>query len=108
MKNRILVRIANDNIDPVIEKELNQLLSKIRESSVALKDIYYSLFDNLNALYDSYPSVYKTLQTVVKLPTNEDAMNTVIFNNDLLRALNKFQNEAYLASYLQNSSETIE
>ena len=107
MKNRILVRIANDNIDPVIEKELNQLLSKIRESSVALKDIYYSLFDNLNALYDSYPSVYKTLQTVVKLPTNEDAMNTVSFNNDLNQALERFKDRAYLASHIGNQSETI-
>ena len=98
----------NIKIDPKIVSEVMQLLDRIKESSNNLKDIYYALFDNLNALFASYPSIYQQLQMTVKLPTNKDAMNTVIFNNDLLRALNKFQNEAYLASYLQNSSETIE
>lgn len=96
-----------DQIDPKIVKEVNQLLDRIKESSNNLKDIYYALFDNLNALFAAYPSIYQQLQMTVKLPTNNDAMNTVTFNNDLTIALNKFKDPIYLASYLKNSSETI-
>ena len=97
-----------NQIDPKIKKEVTQLLDRIQESSNNLKDIYYALFDNLNALFSAYPSIYQQLQMTVKLPSNRDAMNTVTFNNDLTVALNKFKNPEYLASYLKNSSETLE
>ena len=97
-----------NQIDPKIRKEVMQLLDRIQESSNNLKDIYYALFDNLNALFSAYPSIYQQLQMTVKLPSNRDAMNTVTFNNDLTVALNKFKNPEYLASYLKNSSETLE
>lgn len=96
-----------NQIDPKIKKEVMQLLDRIQESSNNLKDIYYALFDNLNALFSAYPSIYQQLQMTVKLPSNRDAMNTVTFNNDLTVALNKFKNPEYLASYLKNSSETL-
>lgn len=96
-----------NQIDSKIKKEVMQLLDRIQESSNNLKDIYYALFDNLNALFSAYPSIYQQLQMTVKLPSNRDAMNTVTFNNDLTVALNKFKNPEYLASYLKNSSETL-
>lgn len=99
---------ALEEIDPNTVKEVKQLLARIRESSNNLKDIYYALFDNLNALFSAYPSIYQQLQMTVKLPTNNDAMNTVQFNNDLTIALNKFKDPVYLASYLKNSSDTID
>ena len=128
IKNRILQRIANDaklmktaddvfnpdvdvnstpNIDSNTVNEVNQLLERIEQSSNDLKDIYYSLFDNLTALYSSYPSIYQQLEMIVKLPTNEDAMNIVSFNNDLSQALTHFKDSNYLASYISNSSETL-
>lgn len=97
-----------EQIDPQIVKEVKQLLERIKESSNNLKDIYYALFDNLNALFSAYPSIYQQLQMTVKLPTNNDAMNTVQFNNDLTIALNKFKDPIYLASYLKNKSDTID
>ena len=97
-----------EQIDPKVKQEVTQLLDRIQQSSNNLKDIYYALFDNLNALFSAYPSIYQQLQMTVKLPTNRDAMNTVTFNNDLTIALNKFKNPEYLASYLKNSSDTLD
>ena len=65
------------------------------------------MFDNLNALFATYPSLYKQLQMTVKLPTNNDAMNIVALNNDLMQALERFKDPVYLNSYISNSSETL-
>ena len=88
-------------------KEVMKLLERIKESSNNLKDIYYVLFDNLNGLYSTYPSIYKQLQQSVKLPTNQDAINIVTLNKDLTESLNLFKDPTYLNSFLQNSSETL-
>ena len=99
--------ISENNVDPNTVAEVNQLLERVEQSSNDLKDIYYSLFDNLTALYSSYPSIYQQLEMIVKLPTNEDAMNIVSFNNDLSQALAHFKDPNYLASYISNESETL-
>lgn len=101
-ENTNTTQISKDTVT-----EINQLLNRIKELSNNLKDIYYVLFDNLNSLYQTYPSIYKQLQMTVKLPQNQDAMNIVQLNTSLAQALNKFKDPIYLQSYISNSSETL-
>ena len=103
--NRLLRRLAQENTN---EKEAIQLLDRIKDSSSALKDTYYVLFDNLNALYQTFPTIYQEIQQVVKLPNNKDAEQIVAFNNDLTRTLAKFEDKTYLSSFMKNSSETLD
>lgn len=84
---------------------VNTIFDRIDEASDGLKDIYYSLFDNLNALYESYPEIYEQMKMIVKLPDNADAQNVVSFNNDLHMALEHFRDPAYLESYLKDDAE---
>ena len=97
----------NEEVDQQTIYEINQILDKVKNSANSLKDIYYALFDQLNGLYQSYPSIYKQLQMTVKLPTNQDAMNIVSFSNSLNQSLDKFKDPIYLKSYISNSSETL-
>jgi len=90
------------------QKQVLQLLDRIESSSANLKDIYYSLFDNLNALYSEFPSIYQQMEMSVKLPTNQDAMNIVTLSNDLKESITRFKDPQYLASYLNNHADTIE
>ena len=96
-----LVKKANDE---VINNAIT-LLDRIDESSNSLKDIYYSLYDNLNAIYESYPDLYKQMQMVIKLPTNDDAVNIVKFNDDLHQVINHFKDPQYLSSYIEPKME---
>lgn len=99
--------MLNQPADPKIVNEVTRLFERIKGSANGLKDMYYTLFDNLNALFATYPSLYKQLQMTVKLPTNNDAMNIVALNNDLMQALERFKDPVYLNSYISNSSETL-
>lgn len=81
-------------------ENVNKLLDRIDKASTDLKDTYYALFDNLNALYESYPNLYKQLEMVVKLPKNEDARDIVQMDEDLRRMLENLRDEEYLESYI--------
>lgn len=81
-------------------EEVKVLLSRIDAASHDMKDSYYVLFDNLNALFQSYPNLYKQIEMVVKLPSNEDAKDVVKFDQDLHDILEHFQDEKYLESYI--------
>lgn len=91
-----LKRVAN-NID-----DAKTLLERINKASDDLKDIYYILFDNLNVLYQNYPDLYKAINMVVKLPTNDDATFISNFNNDLKEILKHFNDEQYLSEYVEH------
>lgn len=89
----------------VAENELNDaklMLKRVDEASHKLKDTYYVLFDNLNALYESYPDLYKQLQMVVALPKNEDAAEVVQFHKDLHAILEHLKDDKYLQGYLNS------
>ena len=90
-----LKKKASDNTD-----DAKVILDRIQKASHDLKDIYYVLFDNLNALFGSYPELYKQINMVVKLPTNEDAIAITNFNNDLTNILKHFKDEQYLSEYV--------
>lgn len=110
-----LIKRADDNTEQIDARQMNQanmqqveevniLLDRIDEASNNLKDVYYALFDNLNALYQSFPEVYTQLQMVVRLPDNDTANDTISFNTDLHQALQHFKDPQYLSSYLNNNN----
>lgn len=76
------------------------LLDRISKASENLSNNYFGLFDNLNTLYENYPNLYKQLEMVVDLPSNEDAKNIVQLKKDIERIMNNLDDESYLNSYL--------
>lgn len=88
-----------ENENKTVE-DAQMILGRIDEASDNLKDVYYALFDNLNALYETYPNLYKQMQMVIKLPTNDDAMNVVKFHDGLHQVLEHFQDPQYLETYI--------
>lgn len=83
-----------------IVNDATKLLQRISEASDNLRDVYYVLFDNLNALFESYPDVYKTIERTVKLPSNNDANNIVEFNKNLKEILRLFNDPEYLKTHI--------
>ena len=81
------------------------ILERVQKASNDLKDIYYILFDNLNALFSSYPELYKQINMVVKLPTNEDAISIANFNTNLTDILGHFKDEQYLSEFIDKKEE---
>ena len=81
------------------------ILERVQKASNDLKDIYYILFDNLNALFSSYPELYKQINMVVKLPTNEDAISIANFNTNLIDILEHFKDEQYLPEFIDKKEE---
>lgn len=81
-------------------EDAQTILNRIDEASDNLKDVYYALFDNLNALFEAYPNLYKQMQMVIKLPTNDDATNVVKFHDGLHQVLEHFKDPLYLETYI--------
>jgi len=82
----------------------NAKLLEIRQSSKDLLDVYKTLYEDLNDLYNDYPNVYQEIQRVVKLPTNEDANNVTDFYEDLLQELEILKNSENLQKVLDGNS----
>jgi archaellum component FlaC len=98
---RRLKRLADEieDSDKTVE-EASKVLNRIDEAAEELKDIYYVMFDNLNALYESYPSLYKKIDMTVNLPENEDAMEITSLVSDLQDIMSNFNDKEYLKSYI--------
>ena len=57
-----LKKVANGDVE-----KAKELLRKIENSSKDLKEYYYVLFNNLNILFENYPSLYKQIEMIIKL-----------------------------------------
>ena len=90
-----LRKLASEETD-----DTKVILERVQKASNDLKDIYYILFDNLNALFSSYPELYKQINMVVKLPTNDDAITITNFDNSLNEILEHFKDEQYLSEFV--------
>jgi hypothetical protein len=88
-----LKKLAENNLESA-----KKLLERIDSASDDLKDRYYVLFDNLNALYEAYPDLYKEMEMTVKLPKNDDGRDIMQFHEDLHRILDHFKDDQYLES----------
>ena len=95
-----LRKLASEETD-----DTKVILERVQKASNDLKDIYYILFDNLNALFSSYPELYKQINMVVKLPTNDDAITITNFDNSLNEILEHFKDEQYLSEFIDKKEE---
>jgi len=76
------------------------ILDRIQNSTNDLKNYYYALFDNLNALFKTYPSLYKELEKTIKFPKEEDAQNIVEFYNQIQTQIEHYKNDEYLSAII--------
>ena len=105
-----LIKKSESNQENSIENDTTiinaqTVLNRIDEASNNLKDVYYVLFDNLNALFETYPNLYKQMQMTVKLPTNDDAIDVVKFHDGLHQVLEHFKDPLYLKTYINPSND---
>ena len=84
---------ANDDLTLAKSK-----LLEIKNASDNLMNIYMTLYEDLNDLYDTFPNLYEKIHQVVALPTNEDAQAITEFNQSLNQELTYFQDDHFLAS----------
>lgn len=98
--NEVKTITASDATD-----DAKVILERVQKASGDLKNIYYILFDNLNALFSSYPELYKQINMVVKLPMNEDAIAIANFDSQLNDILEHFKDEQYLSEYIDRPTE---
>lgn len=82
-------------------------LLEIRQLSKEMLDVYKRLYEDLNDLYNDYPSLYQEIQRVVKLPTNEDAQEITDFYEDFIQELELLKNSENLEKVMQGNSLDI-
>ena len=105
-------RLALDD-ENIEEKPSQDLLNasvkvlEVRKNAVDLLDIYKTLFQHLNEVYNEYPNLYQELQRVVQLPTNEDAEHVVRFYKDLLQELELLKDSENLKKVMEGNSLDI-
>ena len=90
-----LKKVANGDVE-----KAKELLRKIENSSKDLKEYYYVLFNNLNILFENYPSLYKQIEMIIKLPNNEDAKTIAMLCSELEDLMLHFEDDEYLKGYL--------
>ena len=94
-------RLKKANEDLTLAKSK---LLEIKNASDNLMNIYMTLYEDLNDLYDTFPNLYEKIHQVVALPTNEDAQAITEFNQSLNQELTYFQDDHFLESTI--SGET--
>ena len=72
------------------------LLERINNSVDDIRDTYYSLLDNLNAINESYPNLYNELKQIVKLPDEVEIKEIVEMQQDVKDAVAYLQDPNFL------------
>jgi vacuolar-type H+-ATPase subunit E/Vma4 len=72
------------------------LLERINNSVDDIRDTYYSLLDNLNAVNESYPNLYNELKQLVKLPDEVEVREIVEMQEDVKNAVKYLQDPNFL------------
>lgn len=72
------------------------LLERINTSVDDIRDTYYSLLDNLNAINESYPNLYTELKQLVKLPDENEIREIVDMQKDVKGAVKYLQDPNFL------------
>ena len=75
-------------------------MERINSANEGLKQAYFVLFENLNALANGYPDVYNALKKDVKLPETNDIRELTNLYDNLNHVLPMFMDEAYLSTYV--------
>lgn len=89
-------QVSNANFDTV-----KNLLDRIDSGAEDIKANYYSLLENLNALYADYPGVYNEMKVMVKLPVKNDVSNIAKFKDDVDRAVQMLKDDNFLSGIVK-------
>lgn len=92
-KNTDNTNTDNSNQDSKIAVDL---LERINTSVDDIRDTYYSLLDNLNAINESYPNLYTELKQLVKLPDENEIREIVDMQKDVKDAVKYLQDPNFL------------
>jgi len=85
----------NENIDEIID-----ILNKINNSIEPIKDSYYTMINNLNALNTNFPNIYNQLKYMCKLPDNNDINDINTLEQDIHNAFDKLSNKDFLKNFV--------
>jgi len=113
MKRLIAEEQEEEKTEELSQKDKQELLNasakilEVRKNAIDLMDVYKTLFEHLNELYNQYPNLYQEIQRVVELPTNDDAQNVVNFYQDLLQELEILKNSDNLQLVMHGNSLDI-
>lgn len=90
------VQTENQNFDVVID-----LLTRINANAEQLKDVYYSLLENLNALNKDYAGVYNELKVLCKLPNKNTINDIATFKDDIEKATLMLSDKNFLSGIVK-------
>lgn len=90
-----LVKTADD------KQTALELVDMIENNVKDLKDTYYVLLENLNALSRDYVGVYNELKVLCKLPNKNDINDIVQFEEDIEKAKLMFNDENFLSNFIK-------
>ena len=94
------------------EMEVNEaqnLVQRINTANDNLKQAYFVLFENLNALASGFPDLYNALKKDVKFPENDEIREFTDLYTALNQVLPMFMDVNYLKTYVgvKESPENI-
>ena len=95
-------RLKTAEVDEETIKNAIDLLERINNSTDNIKDAYYLLLDNLNAINSSYPNLYKELEQLIKLPNESDIREVVRLKDDMNDAIKYLENVDFLKGIIKN------
>lgn len=77
------------------------LLKRVGNSANDIKDAYYSLLDNLNALNSNYQNVYTEFKQLVKLPDQKEIEEIVQLQKDTQDAVKYLAEPDFLKGFMR-------
>ena len=81
---------------------IDELLNKVKNSCQNIKDNYYVLLDNLNAIYIDYPNIYNEIKQIVKLPNDNNIKDVANMEKNMSDIIEKYlSNKDYLQSVIK-------
>lgn len=105
--SKLRIRLAEEEMNT--EEPANEvnsdvivnILNRIQQSGNDIRDAYYILLDNLNALYKDYPGVYNELKVMVKLPDKKQVENIAQLELDIEKAIQYLSDPNFLNGLLK-------
>lgn len=105
-----LQNAIQDNQEQVVQEQGQQdeqkqiamdILNRILQSGEDIKDAYYSLLDNLNALNRDYQGIYNEFKMMVKLPDKKEVNNVAQLQLDISEAVKYLSDPNFIENFLK-------
>ncbi len=101
MKTRLIRKAEQENIQDDGIEVAKDLLDRIDNSVDDIKDAYYSLLDNLNAINNAYPNLYTELTQLIKLPNESNIKEVVQLKSDMDDAVKYLKDPDFLKGVIK-------